>query len=134
MPVSEPLGSPYQFNAVGNNYEVALRDSGLPPLRLTMYGDEATFTLKGKRIVNILYPIEESRGYQARGDLWSPGYFRVPLVAGSRVTFVASTESWETICGMKPADALEAERSRRRRLLTQAAPEARDGVGAEPHG
>jgi predicted glycogen debranching enzyme len=131
VPVSDPLGSPYQFHAVGNNYEVSLGDSGLPPLRLTLYGDDATFTLKGKRIVNILYPIEESRGYQARGDLWSPGYFRVPLVAGAPVTFVASTESWETICGMKPADALEAERSRRGRLLAQAAPEARDGVGAE---
>ncbi len=98
---------------------------------MTLYGDDATFTLKEKRIVNILYPVEESRGYQARGDLWSPGYFRLPLVAGSRVTLVASTESWETICGVKPADALEAERARRRRLLAQAAPEARDGVGAE---
>jgi predicted glycogen debranching enzyme len=130
-PVSEPLGSPYQFHAQGHNYEIALAGSGMPPLRLTMYGDEATFTLKGKRIVNILYPVEESRGYQARGDLWSPGYFRAPLLAGVRMTFVASTESWETVCGMTPADALEAERSRRRRLIGQAAPEAREGVCAE---
>jgi predicted glycogen debranching enzyme len=131
VPVSEPLGSPYEVHAVGNNYEIAVRGSGLPPLRLTMYGDDVTFTLKEKRIVNILYPIEESRGYQARGDLWSPGYFRLPLAAGSRVTLLASTESWETICGLKPADALEAERSRRRRLLAQAVPEAQHGVNAE---
>ena len=45
-------------------------------------GAEATFTLEGKRIDNVLYPVEESRGYQARGDLWSPGYFRLTLRAG----------------------------------------------------
>ena len=36
---------------------------------MTLYGDDTTVTLKEKRIVNILYPVEESRGYQARGDL-----------------------------------------------------------------
>ena len=41
-----------------------------------------TFTLKGKRIDNVLYPVEESRGYQARGDLWSPGYFRFIAARG----------------------------------------------------
>ena len=47
-----------------------------------MRAGDATFTLKGKRIDNVLYPVEESRGYQARGDLWSPGYFRLTLRAG----------------------------------------------------
>jgi predicted glycogen debranching enzyme len=131
LPVSEPLGGPYEFRAVGADFEIALKDSGLPPLRLKLCSTDATFTLKGKRIENILYPIEESRGYQARGDLWSPGYFRFALEAGRRVTLVASTESFETMCVHEPEQALEAERGRRRRLLAQASPAARDGVAAE---
>src|SRR5438552_3967596 len=115
-----PLGGPYEFRAVGTDFEIALKDSGLPPLRLKLCSTDATFTLKGKRIENILYPIEESRGYQARGDLWSPGYFRFALEAGRRVTLVASTESFETMCVHEPEQALEAERGRRRRLLAQA--------------
>ena len=27
----------------------------------------------------MLYRVEESRGYDSRGDLWSPGYFRADL-------------------------------------------------------
>src|SRR5438876_9898908 len=62
LPVSEPLGGPYEFRAVGTDFEIALKDSGLPPLRLKLCSTDATFTLKGKRIENILYPTEESRG------------------------------------------------------------------------
>ena len=40
----------------------------------------------------MLYPVEESRGYQAHGDLWSPGYFTLTLQRGQPATLVASTE------------------------------------------
>jgi len=129
--VSEPLGWPYELRAVGNDIEVSLAQSGLPPLRLRVPPGTPTFTLKGKRIGNVLYPVEESRGYQAKGDLWSPGYFRFTLEAGRPATLVASTESFETIGALEPEQAFEAERDRRRRLLAQAVPEARDGVPAE---
>src|SRR5207244_4055985 len=86
---------------------------------------------KGLRIDNVLYPVEESRGYQARGDLWSPGYFRLTVEAGTRAALVASTESFETMTVLDPDIAFRAEQNRRRRLLAQAAPEARDGVPAE---
>ena len=52
-------------------------DSPLPPLRLQAVRRATRRSRsKGKRIDNVLYPVEESRGYQARGELWSPGYFR----------------------------------------------------------
>ena len=75
-PVSEPLGWPYEFRAV----ERPLRDLPARAARCrrcacSCAATDATFTLKSKRIDNVLYPVEESRGYQARGDLWSPGYF-----------------------------------------------------------
>ena len=91
----------------------------------------AAFTLKGKRLANVLYPVEESRGYQGKGDLWSPGYFKLTLKAGARATLIASTESAETMTVMGAAQSLDAERGRRQRLLAQATPEAREGLAAE---
>jgi predicted glycogen debranching enzyme len=128
-PVSEPLGWPYEFRVVDDYAEIVLSRSPVPPLRIKVPG--STLTLKGRRIENVLYPVEESRGYQARGDLWSPGYFRVALQAGGRVALVASTESIDTMSVLAPEEALAAEVSRRRRLLAVAAPEAREGVAAE---
>jgi predicted glycogen debranching enzyme len=130
-PVSEPLTAPYEFRATGDCYEIALKDSALPPLRMKLSVQNATFTLKGKRIDNVLYPVEESRGYQARGDLWSPGYFALTLQRGTRVALTASTESFSTMAVMSAEAALDAERTRRARLVAQAVPEARDGIAAE---
>jgi predicted glycogen debranching enzyme len=130
-PVSEPLGWPYEFRAIGDRYELSLKGSPLPPLRLTLRAGDVTFTLKGKRIDNVLYPVEEHRGYQAHGDLWSPGYYRLPLRKGQRAALVASTEPFEQIEILEPEQALGAERARRRRLIAQAAPEARSGTPAE---
>jgi predicted glycogen debranching enzyme len=130
-PVSEPLGWPYEFRAIGDESEISLAASPFPPLRLKLWGEGATCTLKGKRTENVLYPVEESRGYQAHGDLWSPGYFRLSLAARTRATLVASTESSETMNVLEPHQAFEAERRRRQRLLAQAVPAARDGVAAE---
>ncbi len=130
-PLSEPLGWPYEIRMVDGHSEICLPRSHVPPLRLKLWGVEATLTLESRRLESVLYPVEESRGYHPRGDLWSPGYFRVELEAGRRVALVASTESIETMSVLTPEQALAAEFSRRRRLLAVAAPEAREGVGAE---
>jgi predicted glycogen debranching enzyme len=130
-PVSEPLGWPYEFHAVEDRYEITLQGSQLPPLRLKLCAPDASFTLKGKRIANVLYPVEESRGYQARGDLWSPGYFRMTLRVGERATLVASAESISTMLVLDPEAALAAERGRRARLQAQASPEALEDGAVE---
>ena len=130
-PVSEPLGWPYEFRAVTKHFEICLTGSPLPPLRITLSATDTAFTPKSTRIDNVLYPVEESRGYQARGDLWSPGYFVLPLHANQPATLVASTETIETMSVMQPRELLEAERGRRRRLLALAGPEAQDGVAGE---
>src|SRR5206468_2666780 len=88
-PVSEPLGWPYEFRAIAEQCEITLKNSNLPPLRLFVRGEQATFTLKSKRLANVLYPVEESRGYRARGDLWSPGYYRLSLEKGRSAALVA---------------------------------------------
>ena len=123
-PVSEPLGWPYEFRAVGDQYEISLAGSRLPPLRLKLCGAPTRRSRsKGKRIDNVLYPVEESRGYQARGDLWSPGYFRLTLTRGD-----AARRWW------RPPNARDDERARadagaRRRARP---PAAAAGAGRSP--
>jgi predicted glycogen debranching enzyme len=130
-PVSEPLGWPYEFRAIEDNYEISLHGSALPPLRLRLCAPDPSFTLKGRRLDNVLYPVEQSRGYQSRGDLWSPGFFTLRLRVGEPATLVASAESLETMMVLAPEAALAAERGRRQRLLAQATLDGADAVASE---
>jgi predicted glycogen debranching enzyme len=133
-PVSEPLGWPYEFRCIGDRSEIVLLNGPFPPLRMMLRangGADATFTLKGKRIDNVLYPVEESRGYQARGDLWSPGYYKLMLNRGTRASLVASTEPFDVITVLDPSDALGAEQTRRRGLIAQAVPESQQPIASE---
>src|SRR5262245_9640816 len=131
-PLSEPLGWPYELHVIGEQAaEICLSRTAIPPLRMKVSGADSTLTVKGQRIESVLYPVEESRGYHARGDLWSPGWFNIALLAGHRAALVASTESIDTMSVLTPEQALGAETGRRRRLIAMAAPEARDGIGAE---
>jgi len=128
-PVSTPLQGSYAFTAVGDRYELSAA-AELPRLRLRLAGDRAAFTVDGKVVQQIRYHDEAQRGEAARGDLWSPGYFRIDLAPGAEATLIASTEPWETIQALSPADARAAERQRRRRLLDAAPAPLRTGTGA----
>jgi predicted glycogen debranching enzyme len=128
--VSTTFENPYALTAIGDHYEIADK-SELPPLRFRVHGPRAAFTMESQRTQPLLYWVEEDRGYDAHGELWSPGHFRIDLTADHDVTLVASTESWETIDALTPTDAHKAEQERRHRLLWMATPAARTGVGAE---
>jgi predicted glycogen debranching enzyme len=128
--VSTTFDRPYTLTAIDDRYEIADK-SDLPPLRFRVQGQRAAFTVESQRTKPLLYSVEEDRGYDARGDLWSPGHFRIDLTADHDVTLAASTESWETIDALTPADARKAEHEHRRRLIRMATPAARTGVGAE---
>ena len=41
--------------------------------------------------------VEENRGYEHLGNLWSPGYYKFNLRAGERASLIASTETFETM-------------------------------------
>lgn len=129
-PVSMPLGERYVLTAIEDRYEIDA-GNGLPALRLRLCGQRGSFTVENRRLPEILYRVEESRGYDYKGELWSPGHFRVDLSPETPATLVASTESWEVIAAMSCEDALDVERQRRRALLAAAHPMAREGVGAE---
>jgi len=103
----------------------------VPPLRLYMDGDGSAFTIEPKRFTDILYRIEQQRGYGAQGDLWSPGYFRVDLIQGKDVTFIASAENWDNILALSPQEVFKAEMERRQRLLATAAPQLQQGLAQQ---
>src|SRR4030088_1088201 len=69
-PVSSPITTPYTLVVFEDQYEI-LAGPNVPPLRLLLYGTAAALTIDRMRIQEILYRIEESRGYAAGGDLWS---------------------------------------------------------------
>ncbi len=129
-PVSDVHAGPYTLTAIEQRFELLDR-SGLPPLRMWLDGEQAALTLDGRTQPNILYRVEESRGYDYAGTLWSPGYFRVNLTHDREATLIASTERWETILALKPAEAFVAERDRRNRLLSVADPKVRTGPAQE---
>ena len=129
-PVSEALGGPYTATVIEDQYEFAHRANPLV-LRMMIVGHCGAFTFDRRKMQQVLYRMEESRGYESRGDLWSPGYFHVDLSRERDATLIASTEDWETIRALTPIEAYTAELERRRSLLDMADPKAREGTPAE---
>jgi predicted glycogen debranching enzyme len=115
-PVSHPVSAPYAVNAYGDRFEI-VPGADLPPLRLFVYGVDKAFTIVPESVDGVSYALEQNRGYDYCGNLWTPGYFRLTLTPGEWGTLVASTESWETIAALNPQEAPDAERIRRTRLI-----------------
>jgi predicted glycogen debranching enzyme len=129
-PVDFPLPTSPRLIASGQQIEVHFSEE-LPLLRLHLAGERGAFTIDNATIPQVHYRLEESRGYQANGDAWSPGYFRVDIDEGQRVTLLASTESLETMMALGASEALAAERERRQQLLVAAGPASSDSTAAE---
>lgn len=115
-PVSTPLPHGFRLFSEEGRHELTA-GAELPALRMTLFGQRPAFTSEPQLLTQLLYRMEESRGYDSQGDLWSPGYFRVDLVRSQNVGLVASTEAWETILALTADDVLQAETERRARLL-----------------
>jgi predicted glycogen debranching enzyme len=129
-PVSHPIVAPYALQVFGDKFEMA-PGGELPPLRLFLYGAEKAFTVIPEMLNSFVYELEQNRGYECCGDLWTPGYFRLTLGPDQPGTLVASTESWETLGALDPLDLPHAERGRRRRLIEVARRVPHDGLAAE---
>jgi len=128
--VSTPLPHKFVLTVVEEGYEVSSGGIAMPTLRLHC-DPVAAFTFDRKTIPHILFRTEERRGYDFEGQMWSPGYFRVDLESGETITFIASTELWDTIHALTANEAREREMIRRRAMLSEAHPETRAGISAE---
>jgi predicted glycogen debranching enzyme len=130
--VSEQHPGPYTLSAVEERYQLsAAPPSLLPPLRLRLRGARPAFTLEPRWLPDVRFRIEESRGYQSTGRLYSPGFFRADLAVDQAAALVASTEGWEIVAALAPEEAHAAELARRERLVAAAQPAAQRGVAAE---
>jgi predicted glycogen debranching enzyme len=129
-PVNHPLAVPYLVQALADRFEI-VSGSDLPPLRLFVYGADKAFTLQEQTFGPAAYALEQGRGYECSGELWSPGYLRLTLGPDAPGALVASTEPWETIVALKPDELPGAERRRRGRLVEQAKRVPSTGMAAE---
>src|SRR5437879_1733215 len=91
-PVSSVEPPHYAVTAVRHGFEV--HPDAAPPLRMCVVAPRSSLVLDGGRVRNVQYRLEGARGYESRGCLWNPGYFRIDLAAGDEATLIASTEEW----------------------------------------
>src|SRR5437016_5885946 len=129
--VDLPLAEPYKLTAVNDRYEIVSARRRLPPLRMRLCGHASAFTIAPSKIHQVMYRTEQARGYAHEGELWSPGFFQVELADEKTATLIGSTEQWEIVDVLSPAEVLASERERRARLLVEADAAAREGVAAE---
>ena len=116
-PVTTPADQHYQLASRGGHFAVTSDRTDLPALRIRLHGSDVGCRLEPTRINELLYRVEEARGYEYRGLLWSPGAFDLTLRRDAPVSFVASTESPEVLAALDPDEAYRAELERRRRLI-----------------
>ena len=126
-PLDTSPGGPYRVSAEANRYLIS-RGAGEIELRLALEG--GIFTLEQSRRT-LRYPMEEARGYDSVGQLWSPGYFVLELSQGKDAVLTATSEAWETVEKSPAGEALARECERRRLLMEAAQPGARSGIAAE---
>ncbi len=130
-PVDTAVNQTYAVTVQGHRYEVSALHDALPPLRMTLYGEGAVYRLQSEHIDNLVFWMEEQRGFYARSRLWSPGYFSIDLRKDVSSALTASTHSWETMLALTPDEVLRYEQQRRDNLLTLAPPSASAGRGKE---
>jgi predicted glycogen debranching enzyme len=128
-PVTSPQPRPDIVSAGGEDLEIWPAGE-LPPLHIHCRDSGSHFTADELRVAEVVYRVERDRGYEWQGEVWSPGFFTIPLRAEREVALVASTEPWQVADSLAPGEAVEAERVRRRTLLRLAGGAARDPVAA----
>jgi predicted glycogen debranching enzyme len=128
--VNQSLDTRYALQVMEDRYEI--RGEGYPALRLHLPGQRVSFQYRPDRLLQIGYLAEAERGYASTGPLWSPGSFQLELRLNQPAVLVASTEEWDAIEALSPADAQGAFVERRRKLVAAAHAAVQSGVGRRP--
>ncbi|HJQ20161.1 MAG TPA: amylo-alpha-1,6-glucosidase [Gemmatimonadaceae bacterium] len=126
--VSAPLQHDYAFTSHGDHF--LLTASGYPPLRVAVEGHVA-FVLGEQRREQIQFAVEESRGFTARGALWSPGTFTIELAQGESAAIIASTEEIDMMRALSAEESFAVARERAMRLISGAALDGKDSDTAQ---
>ncbi|MGH9457353.1 MAG: amylo-alpha-1,6-glucosidase [Thermoanaerobaculia bacterium] len=102
--------------------------SPFPNVRLAWSG-QALVSKRPQARREVMYEMEEARGYVHRGTLRSSFSLSVELRAKESFSIVASVEPWDAILAIRPDEAFAAEWARRDRLVARAEP--RDAIEAQ---
>jgi predicted glycogen debranching enzyme len=122
--------SSYSVNCASNSCEISNR-SDIGPLRLLLCADKTRFHVDSAELPELRFRVEQSRGYDYQGRLWSPGFFTFTLEPDATATFIASCQGWDIIRALEPEEALHSELERRRRLLGMTSFADREEMAAE---
>ncbi|HEY0144274.1 MAG TPA: amylo-alpha-1,6-glucosidase [Thermoanaerobaculia bacterium] len=124
--LSEEPSELWELTEHGRDLEIS-EGTSYPPLRLSPLGAKATFERAPRKLAHLIYRLEQDRGYDYEGPLWSPGAIRIDLA--DEAGLIVSVEPWEVIHTLSAREAFDAETSRRQRLLSLAGVE--DNVAAQ---
>ena len=124
-----PPHDKYRFTAADNGFELCVSND-IPALKFVWQGDNSGFSMTSRQITNLRYRIEQARGYDWQGGLWSPGSFSADL-SNQAASLMLSTEDWSRALSMSCADIFQSELERKRRLVRSAPECAREGFAAE---
>lgn len=125
-PVTETVREGYQLTIRDHRLDVSSNAGPPLALRLLLHAPDARFVTEHVAIDDVHYQIEEHRGYEASGGLWSPGYFETAIDGKTAITLTASTESWEAVSQAAPDVDEREELARRRSLVSLAAADDRE--------
>ncbi len=114
----------------GSEIEVRERPE-YPTLRLALVGRDARFDSDPRKVEQVIYRLEKSRGYEHEGPLWSPGTIHIALDRGRSAGLIASVEPWDVIHALGMDEALDADNERRNRMLRKAGDAAADDFSAQ---
>jgi predicted glycogen debranching enzyme len=120
---------PFVFSYSQGRHELRRVDGALA-LRFGLRPAQGAFVCAERISRDVLYRVEQVRGYDHSENVFSPGYFAVELTADQPVSFVATTQGWEALDRDGDA-AVEAERLRVERLLSIAPERARRGFAGQ---
>ena len=107
----------------GSDYPLLHLDARVGPQPAQFVGEP--------RQLELIYRLEQARGYDSQGPLYSVGRLELTLAPGQEVTLTASTEGPDEAATLPPGEARALDDERRLRLITQAAAPLRCGLGAE---
>ncbi len=119
-PTREPAG-PFTFSICRGRHEVRIADSPLV-LRMDLRPAPAVFVSEEFDDIDLLYRVEKARGDPHLESAYCPGYFRGYLTPEQPVTFVATTQGWDTL-EFDVFATFDAERRRMTQLLARGGPQ-----------
>jgi glycogen debranching enzyme len=121
----------YEVRPMGHGVAIVASSRRYPAIYLDVRA-AAPVPLTGEpRALDLLYRVEQSLGYDARGVCEVLGRFEVPLPPGGEAALTVSTEGPDEAEALPPGQASALDDERRLRLVIQADPRVRKGIGAE---